>query len=142
MGFSDFVNKAKDLADQHDEQVDRGLDMAGDQANKRLAGHESQVDGLVDKAKQYTGEGDTTAALALPGSDVQLMIDAHDAQAPVGPIFVVESLATFHAGRPESLTVVEEPSEIPGGFQAIYREPGGAILYVIDQSTDAASGEG
>ena len=62
MGFGDFANKAKELADQHDEQVDRGLDMAGDQANKRLAGHESQVDGLVEKGKQYTGAGDTTAA--------------------------------------------------------------------------------
>lgn len=67
MGFSDFANKAKNLADQHDEQVDRGLDMAGDQAGKRLAGHESQVDGLVDKAKQHTGEGDTTAAPAGAG---------------------------------------------------------------------------
>jgi MT0933-like antitoxin protein len=57
MGFSDFVNKAKNLADQHDEQVDRGLDVAGDQAKKRLAGHESQVDGLVDKAQQHTGCG-------------------------------------------------------------------------------------
>lgn len=73
MGFSDFVNKAKNLADQHDEQVDRGLDMAGDQAGKRLAGHESQVDGLVDKAKQYTGDGDTTAAPAgaVPGTPAE-----------------------------------------------------------------------
>lgn len=62
MGVSDFVNKAKNLADQHDEQVDQGLDRAGDEVNKRLAGHESQVDGLVDKAQQYTGDGDTTAA--------------------------------------------------------------------------------
>ena len=42
MGFSDFVNKAKDLADQHDEQVDQGLDRAGDKAKKRFAGHESR----------------------------------------------------------------------------------------------------
>jgi antitoxin protein of toxin-antitoxin system len=62
MGLGDFADKAKQLADQHDEQVDQGLDRAGDEAGKRLAGHESQVDGLVDKAKQYTGEGDTTAA--------------------------------------------------------------------------------
>ena len=30
MGLGDFVNKAKNLADQHDEQVDQGLDRAGD----------------------------------------------------------------------------------------------------------------
>lgn len=84
-------------------------------------------------------EGETTAALVLPGSEVQLMVDANDPKAPVGPVFVVESLATFHADRPESLTVVEEPSEIPGGYQAVYSEPGGAVLYVIDQSTDGAT---
>lgn len=84
-------------------------------------------------------EGDTTAALALPGSDVQLMVDASDPQAPVAPLFVVDSLKDFHASRPETLAVVEEPSEIPGGFQAIYREPGGATIYVIDQSTDATA---
>lgn len=83
-------------------------------------------------------EGDTTVALALPGSDVQLMIDANDPSAPVGPLFVVDSLKDFHAGRPDTLAVVDEPTEIPGGFQAVYQEPGGAIIYVIDQSTDSA----
>ncbi|MFB4291558.1 VOC family protein [Nonomuraea sp. ATR24] len=81
-------------------------------------------------------EGDATVALALPGTDVQLMLDAHDPAAPVGPVFVVESVEAFHAARPESLTVVEAPSEIPGGFQATYRDPGGATLYVMDQSTE------
>jgi len=53
-------------------------------------------------------------ALTLPGSDVQLMLDAHDPTAPVGPIFVVESVAAFHAARPAGLSVVEEPVGIPG----------------------------
>ena len=44
MGFSDFVNKAKNLADQHDEQVDQGLDRAGDEAKKRFAGHDEHID--------------------------------------------------------------------------------------------------
>src|SRR3954465_4336668 len=59
MGFGDFVNKAKELADQHDDKVDQGLEQAGELAKKRLAGHESQVDGLVDKGQAYTGEGNT-----------------------------------------------------------------------------------
>jgi hypothetical protein len=74
----------------------------------------------------------------MPGTDVQLMLDSHDPEAPVGPLFVVESVEAFHAGRPASLVVVDEPSQIPGGFQATYRDPGGATLYVIDQSTDTA----
>ena len=82
-------------------------------------------------------EGETTVALTLPGTDVQLMLDANDPSAPVGPMFVVESVTAFHAQRPSSLEVIEEPSEIPGGFLATYRDAAGATLYVMDQATDA-----
>jgi catechol 2,3-dioxygenase-like lactoylglutathione lyase family enzyme len=81
-------------------------------------------------------EGDATVALALPGTDVQLMLDAHDPSAPAGPLFVVDSVEAFHAARPESLTTLDGPSEIPGGFLATYQDPGGATIYVMDQSTD------
>jgi catechol 2,3-dioxygenase-like lactoylglutathione lyase family enzyme len=81
-------------------------------------------------------EGDATVALALPGSDVQVMLDANDPKAPVGPLFVVDSVETFHAARPETLGVVEGPSEIPGGFLATYQDPGGSTIRVMDQSTD------
>lgn len=84
-------------------------------------------------------EGDATVALALPGSDVQLMLDANDPDAPLGPLFVVNSVEAFHTARPETLAAVEEPSEIPGGFLATYQDPGGAIIYVMDQSTDSAT---
>ena len=84
-------------------------------------------------------EGDATVALAVPGSDVQLMLDANDPTAPVGPLFVVDSVEAFHAARAATLAVVEEPAEIPGGFLATYRDPGGATIYVMDQSTDAAT---
>lgn len=81
-------------------------------------------------------EGETTVALSVPGSDVQIMLDSHDANAPLGPVFIVDSLDAFHAARPEALAVIEEPYAIPGGFQATYREPGGGTIYVVDQSTD------
>lgn len=81
-------------------------------------------------------EGDETVALAIPGTEVQIMLDAHDPDAPVGPLFIVDSVEAFHAARPETLAVVEAPSEIPGGFQATYKDPGGATIYVMDQSTD------
>ena len=84
-------------------------------------------------------EGEATVALALPGSDVQLMLDSHDPDAPLGPLFVVDSVEAFHAARPETLTVVEEPGEIPGGFMATYQDPGGATIYVMDQATDSAT---
>lgn len=85
-------------------------------------------------------EGDATVALAVPGTDVQLMLDANEPDAPVGPLFVVDSVEAFHASMAKSLNVVAEPSEIPGGFMATYQDPGGATIYVMDQSTDSATG--
>jgi catechol 2,3-dioxygenase-like lactoylglutathione lyase family enzyme len=81
-------------------------------------------------------EGDATVALTLPGTDVQLMLDASDPDAPFGPLFVVDSVEAFHATRPETLTVIDEISEIPGGFMATYLDPGGTTV-VMDQSTDS-----
>ncbi len=84
-------------------------------------------------------EGDATVALSLPGSDVQLMLDANDPNAPSGPLFVVDSVEAFHAAKPEALNVIAAPAEIPGGFLATYQDPGGTIIYMMDQSTDAAA---
>jgi hypothetical protein len=57
---NDFLNRAKDFADQHDEQVDKGLDRAGDEADKRTGGrYDEHLDKGVDFAQQRTGEGDT-----------------------------------------------------------------------------------
>lgn len=84
-------------------------------------------------------EGDATVALTLPGTGVQLMLDSHDADAPVGPLFVVDSVQAFHAAKPDSLGVLEEPNEIPGGFMATYQDPGGAVIYVMDQVNDPAT---
>ena len=84
-------------------------------------------------------EGDATVALSLPGTDVQLMLDANDPDAPSGPLFVVDSVEAFHAARPEVLEVIEAPGEIPGGFLATYQDPAGGTMYVMDQSTDSAT---
>ena len=54
-----------------------------------------------------------------------------------GPLFVVDSVQTFHEKRPTALDVIEAPAEIPGGFLATYRDAGGMTIYVMDQSTDA-----
>lgn len=85
-------------------------------------------------------EGESTVALSLPGSELQIMLDANDPQAQAGPIFVVDSVTDFHAKRPEGLTVIEEPAEIPGGAMVTYQEPGGGVIQVLDQSTDAEVG--
>ncbi|GEL19829.1 antitoxin [Pseudonocardia asaccharolytica] len=57
-----FLDKAKQLLGQHDDKVDQGLDKAGEAAKRRYAGHDEQIDSIVEKARGATGQGDTTAA--------------------------------------------------------------------------------
>ena len=55
-----FLDKAKDLADKHDEQVDQGLEKAGDQIDERTGNkHGDRIDQGVDFAQERTGDGDT-----------------------------------------------------------------------------------
>ncbi|KQU06521.1 hypothetical protein ASG56_02300 [Rhodococcus sp. Leaf7] len=42
--------------DQNEEKVEQALDKAGDAAKKKFAGHDSQIDGGLNKAKDAIGE--------------------------------------------------------------------------------------
>jgi hypothetical protein len=57
-----FMDKAKELLNQHDDKVDQALDKAGEAAKERFAGHDEQIDQGVDKLQEMTGTGDTTGA--------------------------------------------------------------------------------
>lgn len=55
-----FMDKAKDMAGQHDDKVDQGLEKADDFADQKTGGKfDSQTDKITDQAQQRTGEGDT-----------------------------------------------------------------------------------
>lgn len=55
-----FMDKAKDLANQHDDKVDQAIDKVGEQADQRTGGkYGEQIDKGVDAAQQRTGDGDT-----------------------------------------------------------------------------------
>jgi MT0933-like antitoxin protein len=55
-----FMDKANEFADQHDDQVDQGLEKAGDVADEKTGGkYDNQVDRGVDMAQERTGEGDS-----------------------------------------------------------------------------------
>jgi hypothetical protein len=57
--MSEFADKARDFADDHDKQVDEGLEKAGDFADQHTGGkHGDQIDKGVDAAQQRTGGGD------------------------------------------------------------------------------------
>jgi hypothetical protein len=86
-------------------------------------------------------EGESTVSLLLPGTDVQLMLDVTDSGGGSGPIFVVDSVESFHASRPSALAIRVEPHEIPGGFMASYVDGSGNPMFVLDQSLEAAPAE-
>ncbi len=53
MGLGDIVNKAKDLAADHPDQVDQGIDKVGDAVDERTGGqHASQVDKAQDAVRE------------------------------------------------------------------------------------------
>ena len=83
-----FMDKAKDLMNQHDDKVDQALDKAGEAAKGRFAGHDEQIDKGVDLAQQHTGEGDTTAGPEpSPGSTPDQPVDGAEptSEVPGGP---------------------------------------------------------
>ncbi len=43
------------MANEHDDQVDQGLEKAGDAAGEKF-GHEEQIDKAVDAAQDRTGD--------------------------------------------------------------------------------------
>ncbi len=55
-----FLDKAKEFADKHDEQVDQGIDRVGDQVDQRTGNkYSSHLEKGEDMLQQRTGAGDT-----------------------------------------------------------------------------------
>ncbi|GLW33811.1 antitoxin [Actinoplanes regularis] len=55
-----FLDKIKAFADNHDEQVDQGLEKAGEQIDDRTGNkYSEQIGKGVDEAQRRTGDGDT-----------------------------------------------------------------------------------
>lgn len=52
------LDDIKKFADDHDQQVDQGLEKAGEAAGNKF-GHDDQIDKGVDWAQQHTGAGNS-----------------------------------------------------------------------------------
>ena len=78
-------------------------------------------------------EGELTASLVLPGTEVQLMLDAHNAYVP-GPIFIVDRVADFSAEHGDRLQWRYPPAAIPGGQLGGFEDSAGNVVYVMDQA--------
>ncbi|WML56492.1 VOC family protein [Neobacillus sp. PS2-9] len=83
-------------------------------------------------------EGEHTAALKLPGSDVQLMLEDEDENdgLPAGGIFLVESVDQYYAENNGKLVFIKEPIDIPPGRYAIYQDNSGNPIRILDFSKD------
>jgi len=84
-------------------------------------------------------EGTSTAAFALPGTEVELMLDVPPnggVERQAGGFFGVESVERFLAEHPD-IKPVGEIFELPGGRAATFQDPAGNVLRVFDQSEPA-----
>ncbi|GIM81685.1 antitoxin [Salinispora arenicola] len=54
-----FMDQAREYVEKQDEQIDQGMEKAGDMVNERTGGrYKEQVDRGVDMMQARTGEGD------------------------------------------------------------------------------------
>ena len=77
-------------------------------------------------------EGEETVVLALPDTEVQLMVSVDDG--PGGPIYLVDDVRAFLAEHPG---IDAEPMDIPDGTMASFTDPAGNSISVLDQKSGA-----
>jgi catechol 2,3-dioxygenase-like lactoylglutathione lyase family enzyme len=77
-------------------------------------------------------EGEHTAALKLPDTDVRLMIEDEDEGLPSGGVFLVDSVDTFFNEHKDQLEFLRQPCDIPPGRYAIYADNAGNPIRILD----------
>ncbi|HEV7756456.1 MAG TPA: antitoxin [Mycobacteriales bacterium] len=59
--MTSFFNKAKNLAREHGDKIDKALDKVGDVVDQKTGGkHRDKIDKALGEAKKHTGNGDST----------------------------------------------------------------------------------
>lgn len=105
------------------------------------------VDDLEATAKQYLELGfkdvarpdqDTVLMSTDQSRYVEVMLERHPAEsaAGAGPVFRMPDVAAFHEANP-SLDWVFAPVELPTGGYAIFRDPSGNPVRIVDFSRDS-----
>ena len=79
-------------------------------------------------------EGDLTVVFKLPGTEVELMLDQHEAEATPGPMFIIPSVDEFYTSQQGKLDFVSKPVDISPGRSVTVRDPFGNMLYFVDMS--------
>jgi catechol 2,3-dioxygenase-like lactoylglutathione lyase family enzyme len=86
-------------------------------------------------------EGESTVAFELPGSPVQLMLDARPDRHQrwgSGAYFQVDDVVAFTKQHPD-IRWVGEVIDVPGGRSAAFADPSGNIVHVFDQQAQHAA---
>ncbi|WP_409270139.1 VOC family protein [Neobacillus sp. SCS-31] len=83
-------------------------------------------------------EGEHTAALKLPGSEVQLMLEDEMDKEEMTPggIFLVDSVDSFYEENKQKYEFTKEPFDIPPGRYAIYLDNSGNPIRILDFSKE------
>jgi catechol 2,3-dioxygenase-like lactoylglutathione lyase family enzyme len=86
-------------------------------------------------------EGESTVAFELPGSPVQLMLDArpdgHERWTS-GAFFQVDDVVAFTKQHPD-VRWVGEVIDLPDGRSASFADPSGNIVHIFDQQAQQAA---
>ncbi len=79
--------------------------------------------------------GDATAAMALPGSELTVMLDTDDPQdgAPAGGFFQVDDVDAFHAELSGNVAFVVDPVDLPPIRYAAFTDPDGNLLRIFHE---------
>ncbi|MBF6592750.1 MAG: VOC family protein [Ktedonobacterales bacterium] len=83
-------------------------------------------------------EGESTAAMRLPGSEVELMLDVDVSEArKAGPFLKVESVDAFYREHEGKLAFLFAPKDIPPGRYVAFADPEGNVIRLMDSSKES-----
>ncbi len=83
-------------------------------------------------------EGEGTAGLVLPGASARLMLDVNvdDVEGRPGAVFQVDSVDAFYRTHQGHYAWPQMPVDVPGRRWAIFEDPTGNLVRLIDESRE------
>jgi catechol 2,3-dioxygenase-like lactoylglutathione lyase family enzyme len=88
-------------------------------------------------------EGDVTVAMQIPGSEVQVMLDASDTRDANGAsgFYEVDNVDQFYEANRERVTFVELPQDLDPIRYASFTDPSGNLFRIFHSTDDEAEAQ-
>jgi catechol 2,3-dioxygenase-like lactoylglutathione lyase family enzyme len=85
--------------------------------------------------------GEETVAMKIPGSDVEVMLDASEAEStqPASGFFEVDDVDAFYAAHRDDIEFVEAPQDLSPIRYASFTDPAGNLLRIYHNLEDGES---